>query len=265
MSYNIDLIEGCDARKTDKGWEASRVAVVYGIDSQESAHARLLVAVTEVNINIDDTHPTFVNSYCREIIPIAITGEEVRIQYIYRPNEYDDISYSLGATGVQEETNQDVDGNDIILKYTWPQDYPEQERAGIEEETGALVSILQPETRLTVHRHEYYDLDNITPITGTILTTRATAYVGTVNQAAWTLRSLDASRTWLCTAITAESSNNGASYDVTYEFSYRIDTWDSTVVFIDPNTGKPPKDLDSDSKKTVQMYPETNFNTLNLS
>jgi hypothetical protein len=51
-------------------------------------------------------------------------------------------------------------------------------------------------------------------------------------------------------------------YRFTFNFEYREDGWDPTVVFIDPETGEPPDGLvDTEGVKTVTWYPTKNFNT----
>jgi hypothetical protein len=46
-------------------------------------------------------------------------------------------------------------------------------------------------------------------------------------------------KTWLCSRIGFVSDDGGASFNATYEFIYNPDTWDATVVYIDPKTGQP--------------------------
>ena len=54
-------------------------------------------------------------------------------------------------------------------------------------------------------------------------------------------------------------------WENTYTFQYDPDTWDAHAVFIDPNTGKPPKGLEADvGEKWFEMYLTTDFSGLDL-
>ena len=46
-----------------------------------------------------------------------------------------------------------------------------------------------------------------------------------------------------------------------FEFEYREETWDQVVVYIDPDTGKAPPDLEEDvGFKRIEFYPALDFN-----
>ncbi len=53
----------------------------------------------------------------------------------------------------------------------------------------------------------------------------------------------DPAGVWLCAGIEGISNDNGLSYVITYSFHHRSDYWEQTVIYIDPNIGRPPKDL----------------------
>jgi hypothetical protein len=205
------------------------------------------------------------------------------LNYTYRAWANTSPTYLLSSNTAQEETNQaysfilDTYTNDIVLEYTYPADYPEQERAGKNEKTGAVLTRYVPDSNIQITRHETLTLaDDGTagqPITGQHIIQRAKKYTGKVNKGpgfpagtlgpagttdsssgSWNLRPSDYKRTWLCTGINADTSDHGASYNVTYTFAGRehrliqgytstgvLQTrgaygWDSHVVFVDPNT-----------------------------
>jgi hypothetical protein len=87
-------------------------------------------------------------------------------------------------------------------------------------------------------------------------------FVGRTNSGTW---GGDPPGSWLCTRIEGVSDDGGQTFNVTYEFQYNIDTWLATVVFIDPDTGRPPENLiEGEGLKQVQVYPRVDFNLLNL-
>ena len=52
---------------------------------------------------------------------------------------------------------------------------------------------------------------------------------------------------------------------MTYEFEYRLNTWDVTVVFLDEKTNRPPEGLaDGVEIETYEIYQLKNFNSLNV-
>lgn len=296
MAYQHDIIDGNDAVLTPSGWRATRIATVYGISDAIAGHAKILAAYIEVGVAIGDIHPTFTTAYCTEITPAAISSDVVTLRYTY--TEDPPVLYSGGSTGASEDSNQYFNGSywdDIELEYTFPEDYPEQERAGRLETVSAIVTRLLPEKSLTITRTERLTLAIDSggagnAINNTILSNRANAYQGYVNKGiglggdsnsgSWDLRPSDYKRSWLCSSIEYESRDGGISYDVTYTFigrNYRAVIgvganpiqfqygWDSLVVFVDPNTGKPVAEAVWDkSKKIVQEYEEREFSDLEL-
>jgi hypothetical protein len=54
---------------------------------------------------------------------------------------------------------------------------------------------------------------------------------------------------------------------VTYRFQYRPDTWDATIVYIDPETDRPHPDINLGTLDGViveQIYQTSDFSTLDL-
>ena len=53
-------------------------------------------------------------------------------------------------------------------------------------------------------------------------------------------------------------------YFFTFTFQYRQETWDPTAIFVDPETGRPPDDLDNEvneelSTYSFEWYPQIDF------
>lgn len=115
----------------------------------------------------------------------------------------------------------------------------------------AEVEVLVPQTVLSLERRTSTDPEP-----------DATAFVGKVNQQ--TFRGKPA-RSWLCTAIEGVSEDNGLTWDVVYEFELREATWDADVVYIDPETDRPPEVITSGVElRTYQVYELADFGQLML-
>jgi hypothetical protein len=80
----------------------------------------------------------------------------------------------------------------------------------------------------------------------------------------------DAAQVWLCTKMDGASDDNGATWNVTYEFQRRLPNWKAVAWYRDPDTGQPIKLPDGMTPDTaievahVQLYPTVDFNTLRL-
>jgi hypothetical protein len=80
--------------------------------------------------------------------------------------------------------------------------------------------------------------------------------------------------TWLCSRIGADTDDAGQSYNVTYEFQHNPDSWDPTIVYIDPKTGQPGDGIGDEAQaqgadlgngvKVVRVTRRANFESLNL-
>lgn len=96
--------------------------------------------------------------------------------------------------------------------------------------------------------------------------TKSLANTGRVNSVALGSGTY-AIKTLLCLGIDGVSTDDGATWQVTYRFQYRPETWDATVVYTDPETDRPHKDISfspADGVVTVEVYPEADFTSLSL-
>lgn len=102
---------------------------------------------------------------------------------------------------------------------------------------------------------------------------KALKYVGTISK---TRTFGDPPRWWLCTGISGDSSDGGASYVVSYEFQRtarynfegmpdKLKTWDYVLVQYDETTNLPVDDPVLDEGITAwQMYRETEFRDMHV-
>lgn len=164
---------------------------------------------------------------------------------------------STGSAIREKQTNKDAAGNPVTLTYT-DIDGKFGPPGAVYGPFAALMTRGVPKATLRFTRTEYEDP-----------TVKARLYTGTVNMAGWLADPGAPARMWRCNGIPGESSDGGASFQVTYEFEAADGggTWDDDCVFM--KDGKVPGDVDAgvnagNAHKTVIGYIEADFNDLNL-
>lgn len=163
------------------------------------------------------------------------------------PSNNTDPVINVGATVTATETNRDYAGNLITITYT-------ANTTDAEAVTGVgTVEKQVPQVALSLQRREARS-----PLE------KAIRFVGKLNRG----RFYDGDQwTWLCTGIQGQSDDGGDTYTVTYEFAYNPETWDPTVVYIDPETDAPPVDpipTEGNGLVVVPVYNDDDFGVLNL-
>ena len=280
----IDIIDGDRGRKTRTGCELDRIATVYGLTG--TGNQRTMAAIewleagtllAEGAITINTVHPYKSTAHLTDFEPMAISADTVTIRLVYKEYPFRDRVIRVGATTSQVVTNHGFLVNeaddkpattltDMKVKYTFPADYEgvnKEKYASKEFETGAEASKFVLGNTIIVTRQE--------DISGAALNNKVRDFVGTINNAGWLLAPGDPAGVWLCAGIEGISNDNGLTYVVTYSFQYRADYWEITVVYIDPNTGRPPKDLafgtsegDIGSRNRYAFQESADFNELGL-
>jgi hypothetical protein len=142
-----------------------------------------------------------------------------------------------GASASEESTNLDYQGKLIKLTY------------GDKEQSGTVQKLVPSrywKTKRTINYDPKYEIKT---------------YPGKVNAPGWSIDPSAAARQWLCMNIASNSVDGGKTYDVTYEFLFKDPDWDETLIYTDPDTGRPPVDAVPVKK---QIYVEIDFNGLNL-
>ena len=245
----------------DRGWEMTRMAIVTGLSG--SGYQRVISAMIDAGIpNIGDVISGLNYPYMilRSIRGVPLTNGDVKLTLYYseratvEPVTGEAAQISVGSMVSQIETNKDAADADISVEYTYPEGYTKRtEWAELTHTQGGMVSKLVPQRTYTVvKRFAYTTADNVETIDDT--------YTGKVNSDTW--RGYSA-KTWLCTGIQGQSNDGQQTYVVTATFQYNPDTWTSKVVFIDPNDGKPPADLDTDGQKDIELYETVAFSGIN--
>ena len=149
----------------------------------------------------------------------------------------------VGSSVTSDRTQKDNNGDQIFVSLT-----------GQETQVGD-VEIQIPETILLFERRE-----------ATSPLSKSIDYTGKVNSASLASGTY-AERTLLCLGVEGVSTDDGETWQVSYRFQYRAETWDATVVYIDPETDRPHNDINlttNDGVSIVEIYPTADFSTLSL-
>ena len=158
----------------------------------------------------------------------------------------------------QVERSKDENGDPYQLQYTWPDTskavYPNgQAKALTTERVSGTLRVLEPEVVLVG------EVAKATNNPGNVVK----GTLGRVNATAW---QGEDPRHWLCSEAVARPLNlttNPQLWSFFFGFSLDENGWDSqtTLVFIDPDTGQPPDGIaEGNGLLTVPYYDTKNFN-----
>lgn len=281
MANRFHIIKGSGAKLTPEGWVINQTAHFDGLTGDGTAAGLISAAYNVLVTNgyyIGKFLPFSDNSWpivLDEMDFSTLTPDSQEVGLVWRSRRYATVRANFNTSAAMEQTNLDADGTPISVQYTYPEGH---EKEGQTEITGGMVNKLIPEMAIEISRTEWgptygwpagYDIS-------AIITTRKFKYEGKINSTTWYPVPGTASipvnmqfpGSWLCTGINATTNDTGVTYDVTYTFAFReiqsISTnkrgWDTTVVFIDPSTGRPvPNPVEGESIKKVVNYKTEDF------
>ena len=265
-SVTLDLISFLEADERDGMLQRLvRVAYVSGI-SGITDYSVLTSALDEAGVPAYGdtlTENTANNEYYMRLVernPRLIDKDKVEIQLVYEsilnsPQFLHDprANQILGSVrcSIQQKTSStNKFGDEVTVQYTYPAD-DSYNRSGTDEQGVEF---------------QYYEAQRSVVIEGIKIEQMpwliANRIVGRVNSVPF---SGEAVRTWLCTACNWRPGWQGRAvsnnhYYMDFEFQFDADTWDPVVRWIDPNTGRPPKDLVQDvGIKTIEKLEEVDF------
>ena len=282
------IIRGHSAKLTSSGWEIVEVRVVSlenletkdGFGNVDGWGVMMDIVENDMLPQIGKGHEARPDALLREIDPNPVSNGDIEITYVYRENRHNITKVSISSNAQEVETNRgrrvqvDTNGNvggtplftsrqDMDVSYDYPTDHPDAKYAGKQGDvtkTGHLSTTLIPNTTVTITRDE---LTNHVDIVQKSLT-----YVGILNNAPFKFVEGSELYVWKCMDISGDSTENNVAltenqwYQVRYVFEYVGVGPDQRgfkkIVYIDPTTGKPPKDLkwelDSDKDLASQKY-----------
>lgn len=194
-----------------------------------------------------DAHPIKSNCFVVQRNVLPQSPRLFTVEVVYRDPtqpeaDGDDYQVSISSTLEQVETERDLFGNQVTVQHQ-------------QVTQGGQVSVLRPRHGVTFTRIEN------TTAPGAI----GLAYVGKTNDALW---QSGAAGTWMLESYQADLVVAAADrWRCSYTFRYNPDGHDPQVVFIDPESGRPPPGLVAGvGYKTVEQYDQATFGTggLNL-
>jgi len=272
MPVTQALIDGSGWHLDRQGWKIVENYVVSEVGAGSNPSNMIPVAyqmLVSFGVDINFSHAIVTTAFCTDIEPAAIANNAVTFRVTFKEYEIPVSVIEVGNSVAQVETDKDKEGDRVLLQYTYPDDYKWNAdlQGEVVTQPGLLPKIM-PEPSISITRREV--------ILGIALVARKLEYEGKVNSSTWALNPASEARTWLCTGIGGRSQDNGLTYDVTYTFQYREDTWDETARFVDAGTGQTPSDIIIENKGTlpsgqtlygardVKLYKEIDFNGLEL-
>lgn len=240
--------------------EVQRGALVYGLTPNSGTPEQLVanaLAVAGVP-DFGDAHPIYSGLRLEERRPRVLDPTVVQVILVYRlasggiqdepPPGF--AAAIRGGTALEQETTQvDRDGNQITVPWTFP-------GTGQTRQFPGEVQALRPRDYLSFTN----TVQSASP--GTI----GRQYAGTVNDDVW--NALPAGG-WLCQDVQFElidRSTSPPTWRMVYSFRANAKGWQPDVVFIDPNTGKPPSGISVGNGivADVPIYDEEDFSALAL-
>lgn len=243
MTITSSLIDGAQLTETASGFALTATYMLEDVPGRgdEQQYNALLDARIP---RLGDSHPVIPNIRVTSRSAEPVDDQTIRISIEYGiPDTGDSPGYEIGqapgpegtisvsATAVTEETQFGINGAPLKVSYTGKLTDENGNPVEVKnDEQVATVEIQRPETVVAFSRKErgsplFFAIDA----------------VGKIN-----LTDLGMYRrgTLLLTRIDADSDDNGITFSVTYEFQYRPAGWTATVVYIDPQTDRPPVDVD---------------------
>lgn len=244
---------------------AVRVVMRYRvIGLTDASYLALFSALDESDIpNVGSKLPGAPHLTLAERNPKLVDSDQgtVDVDLVYEPfddegQNIDDPPYgvltgSVRASVQQLTTNLDKDGNTITTTHTWPSDDPDW--PGRTDVQGGQVQAFIPQKTFAIQGIRKLQRPWI----------MANAIIGTINIGSFAGGN---AHEWMCVGITwkiVDATPLANRYHMSFEFQHNPDTWNPSVVFIDPRSQLPPKDLvDGDGYKTVRVHKEASFETI---
>jgi hypothetical protein len=256
LTITSDAIDGNVFTITANGPSATKIYKVVTSASENMADILGDAGIPQVYDAYSDTGGTgeFLSIYVLEVTCEPIAGQPnvfmVTVQY-GRPDATEKEPGVTAADSLQQV------GSSVSSGKTQKDNTDTQLAVALTGQTTQVgeVDIQIPETVVVFERKE-----------ATSPLANAIAYTGKVNSVALASGTY-AVRTLLCLGIEGTSVDDGDTWQVTYRFQYRPDTWDATLVYIDPETDRPHEDINlgtSDGVLVAEIYPEANFASLDL-
>ena len=268
MSVKADLIEESALRQTRQGLEKVRIYRVDGLSGDASQ--REYEALTTGTVPaMDALHPTIPGIRVDERSVKADSHASAKVTIVYRtpsvdfsggvgePAVGDPPQIEVGATLQSISTQQNIDGEDLAVKYTISADDIKDNPGSGFDVGDEIDTVGTAQTQIPLVYVRYTRRETVSP------GDNAKLYVGKTNTAPFLG---DDANMWLCAGITGRSSDNGATYITTYEFQRAQNEehgWN--VIIRAEKDGKPMANpVEGVNIDDFNVYDFANFNDLGL-
>lgn len=255
-----DLIDDASVTSDENGVSAVRKFIVEGLSGAGSG--RLFEALNTPGIPVKgQTHPNLAGIVVKSVQAVPISGCNTKAFVVVSysaptfnsqtPSESATPTYRMSGVVQDEETSEDVNGDQVVLNHT---------KTSVVNGNNVDTPLEPQPAKMIVQRPmQYFSCDRPEPLPFNYL--KVHNFVGRINSVPW--RNFPA-RTVLCTTIDVVESGDRAN--VSYQFTIKpIGTWRARTVYTDPSTGAPVKDpVEGVGIKNVLVYPEADFNQLNV-
>lgn len=190
----------------------------------------------------------------KNVVPVEGSPDKARVTCEYVRLGFDDINFIFTCDGslTSVQSEKDGAGNPLVLTYTWPEDDPDPEYAGVTQTQGGEISVQLPSRVLRAKGVIAVDY----PIAVQQL------WLGAVNAFPWA--GGDAG-TWICAncsavphQLTGVPGENLWSF--TFEWQHQSTGWQPVAYFVDERNGKPaPNLVPGESVVQVAWYPTLDY------
>lgn len=287
MTITRDLLEDATLVLDENGGSLTRAHLLEEVPG--GPDEQLWNAVIDPRIpRYGEPHPVVPGLRVTNIAASSWDDGQVKVVITYsRPSSEEDTPYepdtgpaadpegrgtmSLSATVQDVETQRALDGAALLVLYTG--ELTDEDGNPVEVENDpqvATVTVGRPMAVVTFTRKE-----TASPIAN------AMVFVGAINSGRL---GIFPPQTLLCSRIDATTSDDGLTFDVSYEFQFNRETWTAFIAYIDPETGQPPADIDQvpfpaeefpgdrfpslnalgNGTAVYDIYPQRDFGVLNL-
>jgi len=233
-----DLVKGQATSTLADGTKVTRVFMVSGIEGNPADIIPGALTAGQIP-RVGDPHPSIGTITCDSVTATPVDAAQVQVSANYS-------TLRTGQTGVDEEARvqisfsssvQGVETNEffsgttkklMVLEYTFP---PEEDPEGTSKPKKVVPTATREQAILVATLSRLESEPPLTKAVNFVEHTNKRTFLGT------------GARTWLCTSITGVSSDGGETYQVTYTFEYRSETWDVKLAWADQETGATPNHL----------------------
>lgn len=259
MRVEPDLVKGNVSRTLSDGTKVTRVYMVSEIEGNRSD---IIFNATGAVPQPGDVHPTIPRIRVESVTANPVDSNTVEVTVVYatlkigdsQVNEDAETQITIGGSVQSVLTNQFFEGRNkklMVLKYTFP---PDEDPEGTATEKEIVPTANREQAIITATLSRLEDEDPLNKAIEFVEHTNSRTFLGT------------RPRTWLCTSINGVSNDSGETFQVTYVFEFREETWDAVLAFTDKETGAIPSDVDTqaDAQRPFQLQPTADFGQLDI-